>query len=203
MRIVCLSDTHGGHRRVTVPDGDLLVFAGDLTAHGRLAEVEEFDGWLGRLPHRHKVVVAGNHDFAFQEQPAAARQRLTNALYLEDEGVTVGGLRVWGSPWQPWFGGWAFNLPRGPEIAAKWALIPAGTDVLVTHGPPEGIRDVNSGGQACGCRDLLARVLEVRPRLHVFGHIHESRGRSDVDGTVYVNAAVPYGEGVVQVVELT
>lgn len=201
MRIVCLSDTHGRHRRVDVPDGDVLVFAGDLTAHGKLAEVREFDDWLGGLPHRHKVVIAGNHDFAFQEQPAAARHLLTNAVYLEDEATTVAGLRVWGSPWQPWFGGWAFNLARGPEIAAKWALIPPDTDILITHGPPDGRLDVNSGGMTCGCRDLLDRVLEVRPRLHVFGHIHESRGRADTDGITFVNAAVPYGEGAVQVVE--
>lgn len=203
VRIVCVSDTHGTHDRVALPPGDIFVFAGDLTARGTLPEVEAFDRWLGTLNarYRHKVVIAGNHDFAFQEQPAAARARLTNALYLEDESAEILGIKIHGSPWQPWFGGWAFNLRRGPEIAAAWAKIPADTGLLVTHGPPEGVLDRNSRGDPCGCRDLLDRVLEIRPQLHVFGHIHEAAGRLDTGGTAFVNASVPYGEGAVQVFE--
>jgi Icc-related predicted phosphoesterase len=201
MRIVCVSDTHGWHRDVAVPDGDVLVHAGDITRKGELDTVEDFDRWLGTLPHRHKVVVCGNHDFCFQEQPHAARSRITNAVYLEDESVTIAGLNVYGSPWQPWFGGWAFNLARGPEIAAVWAKIPAGTDVLVTHGPPAGVLDRTVRGEAAGCADLLARVWEVRPFLHVFGHIHEAAGRADIDGVTFVNASSFRGLGGPVVVE--
>jgi Icc-related predicted phosphoesterase len=201
MRIVCVSDTHGWHRDLAVPDGDLLVYAGDITRKGELDTVADFDRWLGSLPHRHKVVVCGNHDFCFQEEPHAARAILTNAVYLEDSGVTLGGLTVYGSPWQPWFGGWAFNLPRGPELAAVWAKIPDQTDILVTHGPPAGVLDRTHRGECVGCADLLDRVLTVRPRLHVFGHIHEAAGRLDLDGTTFVNASVNADRSVPFVVE--
>ena len=173
-----------------MPDGDLLVHAGDLTRKGELDTLEDLDRWLGGLPHRHKVVICGNHDFCFQEKPAEARRRITNAVYLEDGAATLGGLTVYGSPWQPWFGGWAFNLHPGPELAAVWAKVPAGTDVLITHGPPAGVLDRTFRGDLVGCRDLFDRVMEVRPRLHVFGHIHEAAGRLDIDGITFVNASV-------------
>jgi predicted phosphohydrolase len=201
MRIVCVSDTHGRHRDLTVPDGDLLVHAGDVTRRGELDTVADFDLWLGELPHPHKVVICGNHDFAFQEQPDAARGLITNAVYLEDSGATVGGLAVYGSPWQPWFFDWAFNLERGPALAAVWAKIPDRTDVLITHGPPAGILDRTDRGELVGCRDLFDRVMEVRPRLHVFGHIHEAAGRLDIDGTTFVNASCFDGHGGPVVVE--
>ena len=191
MRIVCISDTHGRHDRLTLPPGDLLIHAGDFTRHGKLEEVDPFNDWLGRTSHlyRHKVVIAGNHDFCFQQHPAEARARLTHATYLEDAAVVLDGIKVYGSPWQPFFGGWAFNLHRGEPLAAVWAKIPADTHILVTHGPPEGVLDRNKWGDLCGCRDLLMRVYEVRPRLHVFGHIHEAAGRDEVDGITFVNAA--------------
>jgi len=188
MRIVCISDTHALHDRVRVPEGDLLVHAGDLSSRGTEAEIRAFDAWLGRLPHPHKVVIAGNHDFAF-ERDAEARRLITNATYLQDEEVTLGGLRIWGSPWQPRFFDWAFNLDRGAPLAVKWAKIPAGIDVLVTHGPPMGTLDRTSGGQLVGCEALEDALARIRPRLHVFGHIHEAAGRLDRDGTIFVNAS--------------
>lgn len=202
MKIVCISDTHAKHYLTQVPDGDVLVHAGDLTRHGALNDVEEFDRWLGTLPHRHKIVICGNHDFCFQEQPAAARARITNAIYLEDSGCEIDGLSFYGSPWQPWFGGWAFNLHRGEALAAVWSKIPEGVDVLITHGPPEGILDMTTRGEATGCRDLLQRVHIIKPRLHVFGHIHEAAGRLDIDGTIFVNASTQMGRGEGVVVEL-
>ena len=189
MRVVCISDTHNQLPKLSVPDGDLLIHAGDATARGSLDEIARFDRDLGRLPHRHKVVIAGNHDWAFQKTPEAARALIKSAVYLEDEAVTLGGLRIYGSPWQPWFLDWAFNLARGPEIAAKWDLIPAGIDVLVTHGPPLGHGDFTTRGEAVGCADLLEAVRRVRPRLHVFGHIHEGYGMSDEGGCRMVNAS--------------
>jgi predicted phosphodiesterase len=189
MRIVCLSDTHDQHGQLDVPDGDLLLHAGDATMTGALDQIEAFDAWLARQPHRHKVVIAGNHDFGFQRAPARARELLRSAIYLEDSLAEVAGLRIWGSPWQPWFYDWAFNLERGPQIAAKWAQIPAGIDVLITHGPPFGILDRTSRGDEVGCVDLLAAVQRVRPRLHVFGHIHEAHGRLERNGCIFVNAS--------------
>jgi Icc-related predicted phosphoesterase len=204
LRIVCVSDTHGRHTKTVLPPGDILVHAGDVTQRGTLEEVEQFNEWLGTLDgrYRHKVVICGNHDFCFQEQPTAARARITNAIYLEDSGCEIDGLTFYGSPWQPWFGGWAFNLPRGEQLAAVWAKIPVGVDVLVTHGPPEGVLDRTNRGDLAGCRDLLSRVYEVRPRLHVFGHIHEAAGRLDTDEIIFVNASTQMGQGSGVVVEL-
>ncbi len=202
MKIVCISDTHSRHDLTEVPDGDILVHAGDITVRGSLDDVESFDRWLGTLPHRYKVVICGNHDFCFQKAPSEARARITNAIYLEDSGCEIEGLKFYGSPWQPWFGGWAFNLPRGDALAAVWSLIPTGLDVLITHGPPEGILDLTRHGEAVGCRDLLDRVLEVQPRLHVFGHIHEAAGQRIVEGITFVNASTQIGVGQGIVVEL-
>src|SRR5262245_14069279 len=181
MKVVLLSDTHNLHDRIEVPEADLLIHAGDATMKGRLEEVLAFDAWLGTLPHRHKVVVAGNHDFLFERQPREARQALRNAVYLQDSGVEIEGLAIWGSPWQPWFHDWAFNLERGEPLRAVWSRIPEGTDVLVTHGPPYGILDEvlpSPHGPPqdphAGCEDLLAAVRRIRPRVHLFGHIHEA-----------------------------
>src|SRR5262245_57714244 len=140
-RIVCISDTHTRHEELEMPPGDILVHAGDLTDLGDETDVVDFDRWLGTLPYPHKIVIAGNHDFLFERDPVRARRLITNAVYLQDSEVEVEGLRFWGSPWQPWFYDWAFNLARGEPLAAKWRLIPEQTDVLITHGPPAGICD--------------------------------------------------------------
>lgn len=189
MRVVCLSDTHQRHGAVRVPDGDLLLVAGDVTRRGHPDELAAFDDWLGALPHPAKVWVAGNHDFGLQDDPDAPA-RIRHATYLCDAATTVGGLTIWGSPWQPVFFDWAFNLPRGAPLREKWALVPPGTAILVTHGPPRGILDRTQLGEHVGCDDLLDAVRAIRPRLHVFGHIHESAGREERDGTVFVNASV-------------
>lgn len=189
MRIVCVSDTHGRGRDVDVPDGDVLVHAGDLSGMGSLKQIEQEADWLRALPHPTKVVIAGNHDFAFQQDASAARALMEGLVYLEDRETTIDGVRFYGSPWQPWFHDWAFNLDRGEPIRAKWDLIPAGIDVLVTHGPPSAILDRTTSGHQVGCEELLVAVARVRPRVHVFGHIHEAYGVVDRDGTRFVNAS--------------
>ncbi|MCP3920134.1 MAG: metallophosphoesterase [bacterium] len=188
MRIVCLSDTHDAHGDLKVPEGDVLVHAGDMSRMGHELEIQAFDDWLGTLAHAHKVVIAGNHDWLFERDPAAARALITNARYLQDSGATIEGVRFWGSPWQPRFFNWAFNLDRGAPLRERWAQIPEATDVLVTHGPPQGVLDRTTRGEPVGCEELDAALARVRPRLHVFGHIHEAYGREERDGTVFVNA---------------
>jgi Icc-related predicted phosphoesterase len=190
IKIIAISDTHGAHLGLDIPDGDILVHAGDLTATGTLPQVADFNRWLGRLPHAHKVVVAGNHDFCFQDQSREARALLTEALYLQDERATVESLRFYGSPWSTQFFDWAFMLPRGPQIRAKWELIPEDTDVLVTHGPPWGHGDMTDRGERVGCRDLLEVVERVRPKLHIFGHIHEGAGIGRNEHTLFVNPSI-------------
>ncbi len=186
-RIIAISDTHGHHRSLDVPDGDVLVHAGDLTNHGELEQIEDFNTFLNELPHEHKIVIAGNHDFCFERHPKEAAALLTNCVYLKDEAVEARGIKFYGSPWQPWFFDWAFNLQRGPEIKKKWDLIPKDTDVLITHGPPLGFGDTTVRGEQVGCRDLLDAVIRIRPALHVFGHIHEAYGQWSNEHTHFVN----------------
>jgi predicted phosphodiesterase len=189
MRLVLISDTHQRHDDLVVPDGDVLVHAGDFCTRGREGEVVRFNTWLGVQPHRHKIVIAGNHDFLFEREPATARSLLTHATYLEDTGVTLDGVRFWGSPWQPRFFDWAFNLDRGAPLRAKWELIPAAVDVLIVHGPPRNVLDRTWRGEAVGCDDLRLAVERVRPKLFVCGHIHEARGEAELSGVRCINAS--------------
>ena len=194
MRIVAMADTHLFHEDLVVPPGDVLVHAGDLCRCGDLDELREAAAWLRGFPHPHKIVVAGNHDWALVNEPVEARALLAEAgaIYLEDSGVDLLGLRFYGSPWQPAYNDWAFNLPRGEALAARWRLIPSGAvDVLITHGPPAGVGDGQDHGAGLpgrgGCADLRRRVREVRPRLHLFGHIHHDGGLWQEEGTTFVN----------------
>lgn len=187
MRIVAVADTHLFHDQLVVPDGDVFIHAGDLCRHGDLAELRIAARWIASLPHRHKVIVAGNHDWAFVREPGAARAMFAGAHYLEDAEVTIEGMRFYGSPWQPAFHDWAFNLPRGAALAAVWAKIPRGVDVLITHGPPNGIGDSNAMVRRSGCADLRHRVAAVEPRLHLFGHIHQDGGAWQLGATMFAN----------------
>ena len=189
LRLVCLSDTHDRHDALDVPAGDVLLHAGDFTGRGLPHQVEAFGAFLRRLPHRHKVVIAGNHDFLFEGAPERARAMLGDVTFLEDSGARVEGLEVWGSPWQPRFHDWAFNLDRGAPLAAKWSLVPESVDVLLTHGPPHGVLDRTFHGLDVGCEELRDALPRLRPKLHVFGHIHEAYGCREEGGTLFVNAS--------------
>jgi Icc-related predicted phosphoesterase len=189
MRIVAVADTHMFERDLgELPDGDVFIHAGDMIRAGTLAEFEHVAAWLRALPYRHKVVIAGNHDWCFVDNAEAARELLGDRItYLQDSGVTIDGVSFWGSPWQPAYNDWAFNLPRGQALAEKWALIPDTTDVLITHGPPHGIGDNTMFANRQGCEELLAAALRVAPALHVFGHIHQDGGVWNRDGVCFAN----------------
>jgi len=180
IKIVAMSDTHGHHRKVTVPEGDVLVFAGDfMTCGRRYSEVIDFGQWFSEQPHKHKILVAGNHDRLMESQLNKCLSEFHGVTYLQDSGCEIKGWKFWGSPWQPWFYNWAFNVNRGPDIMKYWNKIPMDTDVLVTHGPPYGIGDLTApmyGSEHVGCSDLLNRLREVNPQLSIFGHIHNGRG---------------------------
>jgi predicted phosphodiesterase len=189
IRLVIISDTHGFHD-IVVPEGDVLIHAGDGCKRGTLDEAREWAEFLHRQPHAHKIVIAGNHDRCFESTFEQAKPLFDGLDFLHDSGCERAGVRFWGAPWQPWFLDWAFNLPRGPELAAKWRLIPDATDVLVTHGPPMGIRDRTFNGEPVGCEELRIAVRRVRPRVHVFGHIHEGYGTERIDDTLFINASI-------------
>ena len=193
MRVVCVSDTHGMHARLDVPACDLLVHAGDFSRRGRREEFSAILAWMAAQPARARVLVAGNHD-RFCEVASAEAHTLAAASgvrYLEDEGVEIEGLAIWGSPVTPAFHSLAFNRERGAALRAHWDRIPERVDLLVTHGPPRGLGDRVFFGAHVGCADLLARVRALAPRVHLFGHIHEARGEYHLAGvrTRFVNAA--------------
>jgi predicted phosphohydrolase len=189
MRLVLVADTHLFHADLaTLPPGDVLIHAGDLLRGGSLDELRAAVPWLHCQPYRHKIFIAGNHDWCFFRQPEQARAILGESIiYLQDSGVTIDNVRFWGSPWQPEYNDWAFNLPRGEPLAAKWRLIPAGTDVLITHGPPWGIGDDSGMPERQGCEELLATVRQLRPVLHLFGHIHQDGGLWQQEATWFAN----------------
>lgn len=184
MRIVAISDTHTKHDRLVVPECDVLIHAGDCSNSGSRSQITAFWDWMDKQPAKHKLFVPGNHDIACEDglRPSG----MSSVVYLQDESVTIDGVKFYGAPWQPRYGDWAFNVDRGPELAAKWAKIPSDTQVLITHGPPLGVLDYGIGDA-----DLNNRILSLWSlRLHVFGHIHEGAGETYRYGVKYVNAAM-------------
>lgn len=173
-----------------MPNGDVLIHAGDATINGTIGEIVAFNRWFAALPHRRKIFVAGNHDWLFEREPELARRLLSpDIIYLQDSAIEIENLRIYGSPWQPKFFDWAFNLDRGAEMAEKWRLIPDSLDILVTHGPPHDILDQTPRGDRAGCEELLKRVRVTTPKVHVFGHIHNGYGTENRFGTKFVNAS--------------
>ena len=197
-KITIISDTHGKHYEITddLSGGDILIHCGDFMNSGRyVVEAREFLNWFEEIEgYTHKIFIAGNHDIIFENDPKLAlalTSAYKNITYLQDSFIEVEGLKIYGSPWQPEFYNWAFNLPRGAALKAKWDLIPEDTDILVTHGPPMGFNDqVNGKGESLGCYDLKQRVLDIKPKLHCFGHIHSGCGIVPEDSTKFINTSV-------------
>ena len=200
MKITFISDTHNKHKYITddLPGGDLLIHAGDLSSMGYEHEIREFCKWYNSLDnYTHKVFIAGNHDWGFQINTEKVNEILDfygNITYLQDNDVLVGDklVSVYGSPWQPEFYNWAFNLPRNAyELKEKWGNIPSNTDILITHGPAYGYVDKVIGRpENLGCELLTDRIKEIKPKIHVCGHIHTGYGYTFDGDTHYINAAV-------------
>lgn len=207
IKIVCISDTHLQHD-FQLPSGDILLHAGDLSWVGNIQELNKVNDWFGSLKNKFSsiVTIAGNHDKLFEQNPGLAKSLITNAVYLENSEVTVQGVRIYGSPVQPSFGyGWAFNRNRGEDIKQVWNQIPSGLDFLITHGPPYGYGDVVLEGDGdswetgndlryiekhVGCRDLSSHIQQVKPKYHIFGHVHSGHGIYKDEHTTYINASV-------------
>ena len=191
MKIVLISDTHNQHEKIKLPKGDMIIHAGDVSGRGTFTEVLNFLQWFSKLPYQHKIFIAGNHDFLFERQKLTATAMFPEGVtYLENSEVTIEGIRIYGSPFTVKFYDWAFMKYPGEEMAEIWKQIPKGIDILITHGPPFEILDENISGMNRGCKDLLKRVRKVRPRIHVFGHIHEGYGSKEIDGTTFYNASI-------------
>ena len=199
LKCVAISDTHNQHDQLKLPDGDVLIHAGDFSRKGNYEEFENFIKWFDSQPHKHKIFIAGNHDVCLQAMIGNEKQFMSalkktgrikgeNLHYLRDSSVEIEGKVFYGAPWQPFFCDWAFQCQRGKEMAEKWALIPDKVDVLITHGPPYGHGDLappyfSPMHRNAGCFELLKRVIEIQPRAHIFGHIHCGRGTTQSDET--------------------
>lgn len=216
LKIVCCSDTHGQIDIEDFPAGDVLVLAGDIFKNyfvwderkgkklemqlNALKDLDEYAGnWIESGKYKYVIQIAGNHDWIFQYTDAG--RNLKNIKYLQDEEIIIDGIKFYGSPWQPEFCNWAFNLPRnGPDIEEKWLNIPDDVDVLITHGPPFGILDEvdridrATNSHHVGCEKLLYRLQNpykpLRPKLAISGHIHSGYGRKVINNTVFINAAI-------------
>lgn len=203
MRITVISDTHNKHKQVTelLPGGDIIIHAGDISSMGYKHEIQSFCSWLNKLSnYNQKIFIAGNHDWMFQKDPDQAKSICDfykYIEYIEDQTISIGQdsdklIEIYGSPWQPEFSDWAFNLPRNSkELAEKFALIPDSTDILVTHGPANGFLDKVMGGwENLGCELLAKEIKKKKPKIHVCGHIHSGYGYLFDGDTHYINASV-------------
>lgn len=198
-RITFISDTHTKHKvcELDLPGGDILLHAGDIMNSGYdMNDIQNFCEWFDDLDnYTHKIFIAGNHDRLFENNPIDSTRKVReypNIGYLQDSKRNIDELTIWGSPWQPEFYNWAFNLPRnGEDLKEKWFWIPSDCDILITHGPPQGHLDVSGYGDCdLGCELLRERIDIVKPKIHVFGHIHGSAGYKFDGDTHFFNASI-------------
>ena len=192
MKFVTIADTHNKHKSLKLPPGDVLIHAGDVSMSGKEKEIIEFLDWFTIQDFEFKILIAGNHDFYFERESDEQIEKILpkNIIYLKDSGTVIRGFNIWGSPVTPWFLNWAFNRYRGEQISRHWDLIPTGTDILITHGPIFRTLDKNIEGQHTGCKDLYNKVHEIKPRVHICGHIHEAYGTMHKSGILFINASV-------------
>lgn len=212
MRIVAISDTHGSHNQLNLPEGDILCHSGDFSMLGKPNEIESFFEWLKIQSNKfkHIVFIAGNHDKSFDfkfNPPASSDFKVdkpnwlklmlldlpSNVYYLENSEVIIDSIKFWGSPITPWFGGnyWAFNQYRGDDIRKYWKEIPNDVDILLTHGPMAYKLDyVPTKDDYAGCNDLRYYIELIKPKLHICGHIHEGYGIDGNEDTVFINASI-------------
>jgi len=188
IKICCFSDTHNQHRRLKIPECDILIFAGDagITSYEKL---EDFNNWLGSLNVKHRIITMGNHDRYCEEiYRNNCKLFFTNAIYLENESVQIEGIRFWGSPYSKIFNNWSF-MADDDYLAHIWEYIPDNTDIVITHGPAFGILDV-VGWQSEGSQSLRKRIDEIKPKIHIHGHIHECYGFIKREHTEHINASI-------------
>jgi Icc-related predicted phosphoesterase len=201
VRITTISDTHTKHWELSsnnsiLPGGDILIHAGDISNRGSNVDINEFCEWFDSINnYTTKIFIAGNHDFGFENRAEEVSQIVNpyeSINYLEDNWIIIDGIKIWGSPWQPEFYDWAFNLPRnGVELQQKWNMIDDDTDILITHGPAWGYVDrVVGRSEHLGCELLTNRIMAFKPKIHICGHIHSGYGYTTNGDTHFINAAV-------------
>ena len=206
IRIVVISDTHGKINQLNIPDGDILIDCGDLTFKGSKMHIQEYSTKINSLPHKHKIIIGGNHDLCLDEERrhilelmhkdelkdfsyAEAMGMLKNCIYLKSTGISLYGYNIYGSPYTPKLSKYAFSK-NSDQLKQEWSQIPSNTDILVTHSPPKYIRDLSIHMVNGGCKFLLDEVVNrVKPKYHLFGHIHEQYGVENYEGICFINCS--------------
>jgi len=193
MKVIAISDTHGHYKHVTIPKCDVLIHCGDITYSSySLKEIEVFCQWFEKQPAQHKIFIAGNHDRLFEKEPNEVTKVVNNfdINYLLDQELIIDGVKFYGTPWQPWFYDWAFNIKDASERTKLFNQIPLDTNVLITHCPPWNILDQPKYGLRAGDTALSKRIEHLNLKLHLFGHIHEKYGTHQTLNTTYINASL-------------
>ncbi len=189
MKFVFISDTHGLHNELVLPKGDILIHGGDISDRGTREEVVAFLNWFGELDYSTKIFIGGNHDIFLDENPVDLLELIpSSVIYLRNSSTTINGIRIWGSPVTPDFESWAFGKSRR-DMEEHWKYMPTEIDILLAHTPPAGILDKSSEQRALGCKYLLTKVEAIKPRFHLFGHIHSSYGLVKIRDTEFINGA--------------
>lgn len=190
LKIGVISDTHNYHDKLTIEPCDILLHSGDFTGRGFRDETQDFLEWFEKQPASFKIFIAGNHERGWdrEERPVWVAELLAeaekrNVFYLQDDSIDPFGVKIYGTPWQPEFNNWAFNLPRGSkELKDHYGKMPWDTGILLTHTPPYGVEDYIPENYlrawetdvSVGCKDLLEHITQPNQDLqyHIFGHIH-------------------------------
>lgn len=202
MKIWCISDTHCKHSWLDVPEVDMIIHAGDASNTKDIsfndAEMREFLQWYESLNIKYKIFVPGNHDTSI-ERKFHKFEDYPNIKFLIHNSISIEGINIFGSPYTPSFGsGWAYNVARH-KIFNYWDNLSDNIDILVTHGPPKGILDltIRNGVKQCGDKVLLNKIEVIKPKYHIFGHIHNEHNvynsgicRPNGYNTTFINASV-------------
>ena len=212
MKITFISDTHTQHKKIELPGGDILIFSGDFMGSGyRVYEAQSFLKWFSEQPYKYKIFIAGNHDRYCENNPELFEALVDdyvdqNVIYLKDDMIEVEGLKIYGTPWQPYFCNWAFNISESDRLISLYQNIPEDLDILITHCPPYNTLDkthitpayydntINCGEEPLGSKELetvLSELGEHRPKIHCFGHIHGDGG--NIVGLPYLTKPYPGG----------
>ncbi len=190
-KIIIISDTHRSEHELILPKGDILIHAGDLEIRSAL-ELQIIIEWFESLDYKHIIWIGGNHDFYLEQlynsniTPANIPE---NIHYLMNTGITIEGIKFWGSPFSSQFGRWAF-MGHLEELKPIWDKIPSDTDIVITHSPPFAINDQCVNGISVGCPALRDKLKEIKPKYHICGHIHEAYGVYQDEHTTYINASL-------------
>ncbi len=193
MKLCIISDTHTKHKKLIIPECDVLIHCGDFTSVGYEYETRNFMEWFSSLRQcKHKICIAGNHDLIFERNAQLVKSLIPeNVIYLQDSEIVIDGIKFYGTPYQPEFfpEHWAFN--KNPEkLKLIYGMIPNDVDVLITHCPPRFTLDKNSHGDNCGSYELLEAISKRKIKLNVFGHIHQGYGIETEHGKTFINASV-------------